>query len=111
MRTRAGLSAALLLLSTLTLTGCQLYVEDMCADGQLPAWRPDGPGKSCFQDGAQPTPGYVGYPEGDVPETTEDDYEPLERYPELKPWAQEYVAWQEAGAEGEPPAMPSVETE
>ena len=95
-------------LAVLPLAGCTLVQAHMCSDGEYPTWRPDGPGATCFADGEEPTAGYVRYPAGDVPDLLDDDYQPLQRYPELKPWAREYVAWLDAGATGEPPPMPAV---
>lgn len=100
-----------LVLAGSTLSGCNLIEEHMCSDGEYPVWRPDGPGAACFADGEQPTPGYVAYPPGDVPDLVDDNYQPLQRYPELKPWAKDYIAWQKGGAEGDPPPMPSVQTD
>jgi len=96
------------LLASVLLTGCDPFEEHMCSEGEYPTWRPDGPGAACFADGTEPKPGYVAYPEGDVPDLLADEYAPLERYPELAPWAKKYVTWQKAGAQGDPPLMPDV---
>ena len=84
------------------------WEEHICSDGEYPTWRPDGPGAACFQDGSDPQRGYVAYPEGDVPALLEDSYEPLSRYPALKPWVREYVTWQKSAGTEPPPAMPEV---
>lgn len=107
MRRLASRLAGLAMLVSVGLASCA-WEEHMCSDGEYPAWRPDGPGGACFRDGRDPKPGYVSYPEGDVPELVADDYRPLRRYPELRSWAKEYVAWQEGGQRSDPPRMPDV---
>lgn len=101
-------AAVALLPVVASLSGCLGWEEHMCNDGEYPTWRPDGPGATCFADSEQPTQGYVRYPAGDVPDLVDDDYRPPKRYPQLEPWVTEYVAWQDAGAEGSPPGMPPV---
>ena len=91
----------------LPLSSCG-WTEHICSEGDYPTWRPDGPGATCYPEGKDPAPGYVRYPAGDVPDALEDSYRPLRRYPELRPWAKEYVAWLEDGHRGDPPVMPDV---
>ncbi|WP_247669168.1 SCO0607 family lipoprotein [Micromonospora sp. H61] len=76
MRTRIMIALAAVGLGGLMVTtGCS-FREDICAGGEYPAIAVGGQGGSaCFPDGQEPTPPYVRYPEGKVPQHVDDEWD------------------------------------
>lgn len=61
--------------ATAMLTGCSAFKEQICQDGEYPVHAVGSTGRACEPDGKEPSQGYVRYPEGKVPETTDDEWD------------------------------------
>lgn len=73
MRFVSGLTLACT--ATAVLTGCSLFKERICQDGEYPVHAVGSSGRACKPDGKEPSQGYVRYPEGKVPEYTDDEWD------------------------------------
>ncbi|ROQ35499.1 hypothetical protein EDD98_4563 [Streptomyces sp. PanSC19] len=75
-RSLPGLAAAGLA-SALLLTGCGFQIHDrVCGSGHYPVKAVGNTsGGDCVADGQEPPEGYVRYPEGQVPEWVDDEWD------------------------------------
>ncbi|MBL1082280.1 hypothetical protein JK359_09840 [Streptomyces actinomycinicus] len=61
----------------MVLTGCSglEYKEDVCSSGEYPVLTVNGTGSACVSDGDKPSPGFVRYPKGKVPQQVDDKWD------------------------------------
>ncbi len=86
-RSVATIAVALLALSALS--GCGLFQDDMCFEGEQPLYALDNPNAGlCIADGEKVPDGFATYLENRVPQKVGDEYD---RWPlaEDYPWADE----------------------
>lgn len=88
-RGRRVATVAAVLLSLSALSGCTLFQDNMCFEGEQPLYVIDNPdGKTCIAIGDAIPDGFAAYPENRVPQKVGDKYD---RWPMAKdyPWADE----------------------
>lgn len=59
----------------MTLGGCGVLAEDICAGGEYPVAAVGSTGSACQKEGTEPDEGWVRYPEGKVPKHVGDEWD------------------------------------